>query len=483
MKKIYLALIVASCINGVMAQTGSIGIGTANPNASAALDISSNNKGLLLPRVSSVQRTAINAPATGLIVFDTDKRLLYFYNGLQWVPLVPGDPTQASQQIHSADDLETGDYLGRSVGLEGDYAIAGAPLDDEPAVDQGSAYIYFRNGGQWVQQAKITASDGAAGDAFGTSVDISGEYAIVGAPQNADGGQQVRGAAYIFHRNGTTWTQVAKISSSTIGANQRFGQSVSIDGDLAAIGASNYSDLGNTLISNCGRVEIRRRVGAAWNLERNIIPVLQEFAHAGLSVSLKGNHVIIGAPDEDFNSNTNSGAAYIYFFNGTNWVLEGRLNSGTQAALDYFGYSVDIDNGFAVIGSPGQYNTGSIHIYKRVFIILGWAWQEQSVNPNNFTFPPNKDFGHSVAISGDYVITGVPDYDVGLNNGQGICFIFKRSSTDQWRILKTISHNPAYASDQLGNAVAIDNLQTIAGIPGTPAFSFSKPRVQFNVVE
>ena len=117
-----------------------------------------------------------------------------------------------------------------SAAMSGNYMISGAYKDTEGASDQGSAYIYFLTGTTWAQQAKLVASDGAAGDWFGFSVAISGDYAIIGAYFGSTGN---RGAAYIFYRTGTTWAQQATLYSGNPDNNGYFGFSVSIDGDYA----------------------------------------------------------------------------------------------------------------------------------------------------------------------------------------------------------------------------------------------------------
>ncbi len=108
---------------------------------------------------------------------------------------------------------------------------------------KGSAYIYVRNGTTWAQQAKLTANDGAASDNFGWSVALSGNTALVGAPEDAVGANAEQGSAYIFVRNGTTWTQQAKFTSSDGAAEDAFGIAVALSGETALVGAPG-GDLG-----------------------------------------------------------------------------------------------------------------------------------------------------------------------------------------------------------------------------------------------
>lgn len=143
----------------------------------------------------------------------------------------------------TASDGAADDWFGSSVSISGDYAIVSALLDDDNGDDSGSAYIYKRDETGWSQQAKINASDGAAGDLFGISVSVSDNYAIVGVFWGDANGPS--GSAYIFKRDGTTWSQQAKITASDGAAYDMFGCSVSVSGNYAIVGAQGDDDNGN----------------------------------------------------------------------------------------------------------------------------------------------------------------------------------------------------------------------------------------------
>ena len=172
-------------------------------------------------------------------------------------------------QTITNSDRAAGDEFGRSVAISGDYAIIGAYLEDEDAsgdntrADAGSAYIFKRNAGTWSLQQKIVASDRTAGDYFGWSVAISGDYAIVGAydEDEDDAGANTlsdAGSAYIFNRNGTTWSQQQKIVASDRAAGDQFGWSVAISGDYAILGAfsEDHDAAGANTLSGAGSAYI-----------------------------------------------------------------------------------------------------------------------------------------------------------------------------------------------------------------------------------
>jgi len=146
-------------------------------------------------------------------------------------------PAGAQPEIKlTASDGAANDHFGDSVSLSGDTAVIGAPYTD---TSEGSAYVFVRSGTTWSQQAKLTANDGVAYDDFGDSVSLSGDTAVIGARGDDDLGTD-SGSAYVFVRSGTTWSQQAKLTASDGAYSDRFGYSVSVSGDTAVIGA--YGD-------------------------------------------------------------------------------------------------------------------------------------------------------------------------------------------------------------------------------------------------
>ena len=133
----------------------------------------------------------------------------------------------------TASDAAAFDQLGFSVGVSGDYAIAGA---DRGNAYKGAAYIFKRNGSLWSQQQKLTGSDSAAEDSFGWSVAISGDTAVVGAYLDDNSGTD-HGSVYVFTRNGTVWSEQQKLTAPDAAAGDQFGVSLSISGDTLIVGS------------------------------------------------------------------------------------------------------------------------------------------------------------------------------------------------------------------------------------------------------
>ena len=254
-----------------------------------------------------------------------------------------------------ASDAEGNDDFGFSVSIDGDYAIVGAKDEDTASSNAGAAYIYFRDaGGSWSQQAKLLASNAGFGDRFGYSVSISGDYAIVGAYAESAGGSQA-GTAYVFVRSGTSWSQQSKLVASDAQASDFFGFSVSISGDYAVVGAYR-EDAGGT---DAGAAYVFARSGTSWSQQAKLVASDAEVDDFfGYSVSISGDYAVVGAIDEDAGG-TGAGAAYVFARSGTSWSQQSKLVASDAQASDFFGGSVSISGSFAVVGADGEDDGGS----------------------------------------------------------------------------------------------------------------------------
>ena len=228
------------------------------------------------------------------------KAYIFHRNGSSWT----------EQAGLTASDGASGDSFGYSVSIDGDYAIVGAYYKDVGGnSSQGKAYIFHRSGSSWTEEAGISASDGAANDDFGTSVSISGDYAIVGANKDI-GSNTGQGKAYIFHRSGSSWTEEAGITASDGAAYDYFGTSVSISGDYAIVGAY-YKDVGSS--SYQGKAYIFHRTGTSWSQDAGLtVSDASAVDYFGYSVSISGNYSLVGAYNKTVGSNSTQGKAYFY---------------------------------------------------------------------------------------------------------------------------------------------------------------------------
>ena len=182
-------------------------------------------------------------------------------------------------------------FFGSSVSISGDYVLSGAFQDDDNGFFSGSAYVFKRTGESWAEEAKLLSSDGVTFDGFGISVAISGDYALVGAWGEDDNGSK-SGAVYVFKRTGTSWAEEAKLLPSDGEANDWFGSSVAISGDYAIVGAWGDDDNG----SSAGSAYLFRRTGTSWAEEAKLLPSDGAADYFfGFPVSISGEHVVVGA--------------------------------------------------------------------------------------------------------------------------------------------------------------------------------------------
>ena len=265
----------------------------------------------------------------------------------------------------TASDGAEHDHFGHSVSISGDYAIAGALYDDDDGDNSGSAYIYVHEGSSWSQQAKLTASDGAAGDDFGCSVSISGDYALVSAQQDDDNGDQ-SGSAYIFHRSGSSWTQQAKLLASDAEEHDYFGHSVSISGDYALVSARYDGDAGRY----SGSAYIFEKPPGGWsNMTETAKLTASDAAEEdqfGYSVSISGDYALVGVSGDDDNG-FGSGSAYAFLRSGTSWSQTDKQTASDGAANDQFGLSVSISGDYALVSARKDddkgTDSGSAYVY------------------------------------------------------------------------------------------------------------------------
>jgi len=308
----------------------------------------------------------------------------------------------SEQQKLIASDPGVNDFFGASVAISGDTVVVGAHLDDDNGIDSGSVYVFTRAGGVWSQKIKLTGSDSATFDHFGTSVAIEGDTIAVGAP-----GAGVAGKVYLFTRNGDSWSQFATFTSSDATKGDAFGRAISISGDSVAVGAHANDDNG---ISS-GSVYIFTKSGANWLQEGKLLASDASTGDQfGKALSLSGNSVAVGAKYSD-DKGLSSGSAYIFHRIGTTWIQQQKLISSDCETGDQFGNSISLLNDKLIIGSVGDddvgIGVGSVYLFLR----NGSEWSEQvKFTPSDGI--KNGAFGASVAISGRNVVVGAI-YDTG----------------------------------------------------------------------
>jgi len=319
--------------------------------------------------------------------------------------------TWTQQQKLFGSDTTTNDRFGTSVSVYGDTALIGAIYSDGNEVDSGAVYVFIHTGSIWTQQAKLIASDGAAGQYFGFSVSLSGDTALIGAPLDVNNGV-ISGSVYVFTRIGTTWSQQAKLLALNGATYAYFGISVSLDGNTALIGANMDTDNG----SMSGSAYVFNRSGTTWSQQAKLLASDGAWNDRfGDSVSLAGNTALIGASQDDDNG-VDSGSAYVFTRTGATWSQQAKLLASDGATQDWFGFSVSLVGDTALIGAYGYDDKGSTYVFTRT--ANTWI-QQQNLLASDGTI--GESFGISVSLDGNTALIGA-NAD---NNSKGSAYVFK----------------------------------------------------------
>ncbi|MBN1507421.1 MAG: FG-GAP repeat protein [Sedimentisphaerales bacterium] len=348
----------------------------------------------------------------------------YVVVGAPWGPTCAfkrtGEMCIQQAELVASDGAAWWDYFGRSVSVSGDHVIVGAPGDDDNGANSGSAYVFKRSGDAWIEQAELFAYDGAAGDEFGYSVSISGDYAVVGAPCDRQKGYEA-GATYVFRRTGDVWVRQAKLVAHDGAAGDNFGYSVSISGDSVLVGALGDDD--NGVLSGSAYIFGRTEDWAELWIQRAKLLASDGALgdHFGLSVSISGDRAIIGASGH-YGKAVLSGSAYAFRRTGDIWVQQAELLASDGAYGDGFGSSVSVNGGYAVIGAAADDDNGSTSGSAYLFKEDGDVWIQQGKLLAS-DGASGEAFGCSVSISGDYVVVGAfLDGDQGEESGSAYVF-------------------------------------------------------------
>lgn len=352
-----------------------------------------------------------------------------------------------------ADDANTRNKFGWAVALSpgGETAAIGAPLRDELYVDaagrllvryfdSGGVYIHRFDGGAWSQQALLLADDAGNFDGFGRAVGLSDDRVIVGAP-GSDHRYPAEGA-YIFRRAGDGWVQEAKLVPPAGDTGSEFGTAVAISGTTAVVGVPGSAQ---------GAAYVYVFDGIDWTLAARL--VASDGApndHFGRSVSVSGDVVIVGAFRHE-EGDIQTGAVYVFRFDGSGWSEEAKLLASDATSSLRFGSAVAIDGETILAGAPSL-NEASRAVY--VYRHDGSAWYEEAKLQT--VGARSGGFGHSVAISGGTVATGAPNGDTGT------VYVFQLEAAG-WTEKPPRIPSDGEWYDGLGIAVAVSGQRVLSG--------------------
>eukprot|EP00002_Diphylleia_rotans_P013761 TRINITY_DN2679_c0_g2_i1.p1 TRINITY_DN2679_c0_g2~~TRINITY_DN2679_c0_g2_i1.p1 ORF type:complete len:402 (+),score=53.09 TRINITY_DN2679_c0_g2_i1:54-1259(+) len=273
--------------------------------------------------------------------------------------------------ILTASNKAAADQFGLSISLTDNYALSGAYLAKPGSLKgAGSAYVFVRSGTTWTEQAILTASNKAIDSNFGISVSVTDNYALVGAYYAETSTVYRAGAAYVFTRSGTTWTEQAILTATDISSFGEFGVSVSLTDNYALVGARSASP---SSIFSAGAAYIFVRSGATW-IQQTILTASNKASgdYFGAAVCNTDNYALVGAFYSSVGSLARAGSAYIYARYGSIWVEQAILTASDKKADDMFGYSVSMTDNYALIGAS---DTARSYIFVR----SGTVWIQAQI--------------------------------------------------------------------------------------------------------
>ena len=376
--------------------------------------------------------------------------------GSMYVYTLSGSTWSLQQKVLAArPGGSAGDWLGSSVALDGDTAVVGSPRNDDKGVDSGSVHVFLRGKSGWSYQQMLLPNNPDLGDNFGHAVAVSGDTAVVGAPLDRPSLIAPRfGAAYVFTRSGTTWTQQYLVVGAT--AQEQFGHAVALHKDTMVAGAP-YNYLKGT---DAGETRVFVRSGTTWTQQQKLVPSsISAGDQYGQAVALSGDTVIVGAPRND-DKGSDSGSAFVFSRGGTVWTQQKQLHAADAAAGDQFGSGMTVEGTTALVGAPYDDDKGTDSGSAYVFSRSGTAWtQQQKLVAADLS--AGAHFGGAQAVYNDTIAVGAS----GLASGAGAVYVFLRSGT-KWTMEKKITASDATAKDQFGCAVALSGGTAVVGAFG-----------------
>ncbi len=351
------------------------------------------------------------------------------------------------------------DAAGRAV--KGRFALHGQDLLLQ-VDDAGAQYPLVVD--PFVQQAELTASDGAAFDQFSYSVALSGDgtIALVGGRNHTVNGNAYQGVAYVFTDSGGSWSQQQELTASDGAANDDFGWSVTLssDGNTALVGAPYHQVNGNAYQ---GAAYVFTNSGGNWSQQQELTAsdgAAYDFFGGSVALSSDEATALVGAYGHTVNGNADQGAAYVFTNSGGSWVQQQELTSSDGTPDNYFGYSVALsgDGNTALVGAynntfASNYAQGTAYVFTNSE--GSWSQQDELTASDGAT---DNYFGYSVALSsdGNTALIGAWIHTVNGNSHQGAAYVFTNSGAS-WSQQQELTASDGAAFDGFGYSVALSS--------------------------
>jgi len=322
----------------------------------------------------------------------------------------------AFEQTIRPAGVGTGDAFGTALALSGSVVMIGAPGDDGFGTDAGAVYVFEHGTNGWSQQQIFRGSQVVAGDSFGSAVAMTSDTAVVGARMDDHAGNSC-GAAYVMKLGPSLWGEQARLEALNASANDQFGTSVAIHGDLVVVGAPAVNQNG----VNSGAAYAFQRTGLTWDLGSQLPDVGTDWFDAfGQSIATDGVRIAVGAPGDDSIA-VDAGGAWTFINNGSAWVVEGSYAPALSGG-ELLGSSIGLSGNTLLVGARGQAfaNTEDGTLHAAEWSGIAWLQGDTLGDANAGILDA---FGSSLAIDGGNVLVGVPLADNGqVDSGQALLF-------------------------------------------------------------
>lgn len=364
----------------------------------------------------------------------------------------------AAEVILHPHDARPGVFFGNTVALSADRLVVGAPFDQDNGLYAGAAYVFRLSGGMWHEEAKLVASDGQPFDQFGEYVAIDGDWIVVSARRPVNGDGNSPGAAYLFHRDGSSWTETQRLDGET--DRDRFGSATAIQGDVLAISAYDAAD-------GYGMVYVYRQQDGRWSLQQPIVGTVLSGSF-GEALAISDNVLVVGSSVDRTNGRKYSGAVYVFRSGGAGWSLEATLTADDAIGGRRFGVAVAVQGGRIVVGAPFDSETinqrGAVYVFER----SKWTWS-QTVKIVPSASNTADLVGRAVALRDDFLVIGAPTItDFARGPEPGSIYLYRYDGA-AWALMERLFAPDAHPNDYFGVSVDLTAESIAVGAIGNDA--------------
>jgi hypothetical protein len=373
-----------------------------------------------------------------------------------------------------------GDQLGECAAMSGNTVVLGAPQARVGSNNQeGAAYVYVRPAGGWkdmTQVAMLTPSDGQPAVHFASSVAIDGDVIVVGDPYARIGSNNGQGALYVYVKPSGGWkdmTETAKLTASDGGVLSELGVSAAILGNTI-VGSAPFTTIGSNGSAGAVYVFVKPKSGWKSMTQRARLTASDPVfgAELGYSVSLSGTTIAAGAINY---GTTMPGAAYVFVEPSRGWknmTQTAKLTAQNATNGDLLGFSISINGNVVVAGAPDE-NVGSNTEQGAAYIWVrpasGWKNTTKAAEISASDGAAGNLLGYSVSLAGNTLLTGAIGAAVGSNASQGAVYVYGKPATG-WKTTSNfdakLTASDGTSSAWLGNSARIVSHTVLAGAPG-----------------